>query len=722
MADDDVFDVDAYEESKKPKAKAPEVGPLYRIYEGSKISVSRAYGPLWETRLGAAQKAYESVYTCWDEVFRYFNNHQSKTASTVKGTFMRGDATENVVYSNVNVMLPAIYGRDPDIAVNTMDKEDEPFAEAAKGVLNTLLRDRFKLNAKPKIKKAAGIALLTNFGVLKLDWVLKDDSREAANQELAEITKCIQTSKDQKELEDAYGKLEALEMNMEIFEPSGPTLKNVKSRNLVIDPLAEMSDGSDAEWMIEEIFFLTKALKYRYTKEDEDGRVYLFKPTHKVVFEEGQQGNRDDGLGMVMAALGKEDNPQEQEEVSGYRELYYTKCYLVWDKATRRVSLFAADDFKWPLWVWDDPHKTTRFFPYFILGFSMATGGTVAVGEVSYYLDQQDEINEINRQVQRIRAAVFNYFFYNSNKVKSTEIEGVVDAIRGRTPTNKATVGIDVPEGMSIKDMIETIVPPSLEYEALFNKEPTLATINRISSMSDAIRGVQFKTNTNEAAVQSYQDSARMTIGAKVESIEDMLADLCRALLESCVQHLTKEDVIDMIGAGLGEGWVQMDPKMMQRKINLEIVPGTIEKPNSVFKKKEAVQVAQAIGQFASAAPVSTLKVALRVLEKAFTEVVIKPEDWDMLEKEMMMQAQRGNSMGPGAPQPGAQGGGAAGAPDQANAPAGAGSIPPELANLPPEVKQQVEQMHQQGAPPEAIKQFLEQAVASQGQGQPSVQ
>ena len=44
------------------------------------------------------------------------------------------------------------------------------------------------LNAKPKIKKGAGVALLTNFGVLKLDWTKKDDSVEMAAAEMQRIS------------------------------------------------------------------------------------------------------------------------------------------------------------------------------------------------------------------------------------------------------------------------------------------------------------------------------------------------------------------------------------------------------------------------------------------------------------------------------------------------------------------------------------------------------
>jgi hypothetical protein len=222
-----------------------------------------------------------------------------------------------------------------------------------------------------------------------------------------------------------------------------------------------------------------------------------------------------------------------------------------------------------------------------------------------------------------------------------------------------------------------------------------------------------------------------MSVGAKIEVVEDVMADLCKALLEQCVQNMSKPEVEGLIGKKLSEGWQNMSLEEYNKRFALDIVPGTSEKPNSVFKKKEAIQVAQAIGQFASAAPMTSMKVALRVLEQAFTEVVIKPEDWDLMEKEMEMNMMRGNSTGAQAPpQPGQNGppppqpgggapAGGGGGPPGGGPPAPGGGIPPELANLPPEVKQKVVQMHQQGVPPEQIAQFLKQAAGQGGQGAP---
>ena len=703
------FDVDTLDKTK-PRNDKPE--PLYRIYEGSKVPVSKALGNRFKSMRDAALKANEVVLNAWNEVLRYYNNHQMKAAASSNGSFTRGDGTENIIYSNINVMLPATYGKDPDFVVNTTDSEDEAFAKTSRTLLNRLFKDKKYLNAKPKIRKATGFALLTNAGILALDYTQKDDSREAANEQMMAITKELREAKNQQELDAVYGRLEALEASLQIFEESGPLLKHVLPQNWLCDPFADDPDGLDANWQMERTWMSTSFLKQRYLKpcegeEDGEAFVYLFKPTHKARFDE-MGGEKNDAMNIVLDALGTDVVDYEEQERSAYRTMYYTECWKVWDKTTRRVYLFAADDWSWPLWVWEDPFRLTQFFPYFLISFGMSTGGTVSVGETSYYLDQQDEINTINREVNRIRRAIFKYWFYNSNKISRPEVEKFIDAINGKATgaDYKGAVGVDLPEGQNIKDMLFSIDPPSVEYEALFNKEPLLNAVNRISNTSDAIRGVQFKSNTTDDAVQTYQDAARMSIGAKVEVIEDRLGDIGYSLLEMCVQFMSQETVEGIIGKKAAEGWKEMDVKTFQSTVTAEVVGGTTEKPNSMFKKKEAIQLTQAVGQFADAAPGAVLAIMLKLLQNAFTDINVTEEDWAMMRKEVQARNQKGNN---------AEGGGAA--------PAEQGGIPQELANLPPEVKQKVVEMKQQGAPDEEIKAFLQQAIQQlQGQQAPTMQ
>jgi hypothetical protein len=705
---------DVTQESASEEA-APQ--PLYRVYRGSKIVVGKAVGPAWRNVLDAAEKAYAPIWQVWDEVFAYYNADQSsqKTLETPSmGTFKRGDGTENMVYSNLNVTLPAIYSKDPNFTCTATDDEDEDFGKCMQTVINQLFRRQDKINAKPRIKRNAGFALLTNFGVLKLGWTKKDDSRELAQQELSRIMNAMATATKGDDLDRLYGQLEALEANMELYKPGGAELGNVLPQNLIIDPYAEQNDGLDGNFMAEKVMLKTNYLNEHFTEpnpEDAQGaRVLTYKPSHKAVFQEGQGGDRDDGLGMVLDAVNPDTDVTRHtlDERSAYMNLFYTACYYIWDRPTQRVYLFAADDFTWPIWVWDakDLLNITRFFPYFITAFGFSTGGIVSVGETAYVLDQQDQINDINRKVTRIRRSLFDFWYYNSDKINKDEAEKFVKGLRGESRDGQHCLGVKAGEN-KIADLFEAVKPPALEYEALFNKDILMQAMNRVTNTNDALRGQQFKAYTNQDAVETYQESLRLSIGAKVDVIEDTTADIGLALAELCVQNMEVNEVKQLVGKKLAESWQQMPPEQFRASYNLEIVAGSMEKPNSVFKKKEAIQVAQGLGQFAQAAPGATLTIMLKVIQDAFTDVVIKPEDWALLRQEVNASMRQGDST------TGAQGA-------QGGQPQDPNQIKQLFASLPPAMQQKVVQMHQQGVPAAQIVAQVQQMMGGGQQQQQS--
>jgi hypothetical protein len=706
----DVFDPDRV----NPPEEVPLPQPLYQIYAGSKIVVSKQVGKYWKNVFDAAITAYAPTRLIWEEVYRYYNHNQTKANHTPRGVFHRGDSSENIIFSNLNIMLPAVYSRNPDITCSTNDKADEGFTKCLEAVLNAVFQRKHLMNVKAKVKRGAGAGLLTNFGVLKIDWTKKDDSVEMALEEIQRISSELIIAKDQGKVEELYGQLQSLEVSMDVLKPGGPSLDSVLPHNLIIDPFAEESDGSDAKWMCEKIWFPTAGLRERFTYAEPTGdndtldvpRKLIYKPTHKAMFDSSGAGNRDDGLGMVLKSLSGDaaDQPLsfEDPERRAYIDQYFTECALLWDKQMRRVYLFHSEDWTWPLWVWDDPLGTSRFFPYFIIGFTMSTGGTVSVGETGYILDQQDEVNDINRQMARIRRSVFDNFYYNSDIITPDEAEGFVKSLRGETQGAKKLLGIKAGENGKIQDCIQAFAPPSLEFEQLFNKQAVLDAINRISNTSDALRGVQFKTNTNVASVESYQESMRLSVGAKVDVIEDTVADIALSLAELCVQNYSVEEVASLVGEELAQGWQQMDVKTFTQRISVDIVAGSMEKPNSAFKKKEAIEVAQAVGQFARAAPGSVTKIMLGALQQAFTELAIKPEDWAMIDQEIQASMQKGVASG-GQESPAAK-------PGQPTAAGGADpqQLMEQARQLPEQDKQQIQQMSQSGADGPTILKFIQ--------------
>jgi hypothetical protein len=269
------------------------------------------------------------------------------------------------------------------------------------------------------------------------------------------------------------------------------------------------------------------------------------------------------------------------------------------------------------------------------------------------------------------------------------------------------------------------LLPPSGNFEQFFDKTNLMEAINRISNTSDAIRGVQFRTNTNVPAVQMYQQAAQLNVGSKVDVLEDTLADFAHSLAELCVMNYSKEDIVNLVGANASAGWRDMTLAQFQTMYNVRIVAGSMEKPNSAFKKKEALEVGQVLGQFAQAAPGAVLRVLLRLYSQAFTDVIIKPEDWAALDQEIQANLQRGVSTAPGqqgmaSTQPTAQSQqpqqGAPGvAPQQSGAPNQQQQEIMQLMELaqqlPPEAQAQIVQLSEQGAAPEQILQAIQQLV-----------
>ena len=171
---------------------------------------------------------------------------------------------------------------------------------------------------------------------------------------------------------------------------------------------------------------------------------------------------------------------------------------------------------------------------------------------------------------------------------------------------------------------------------------------------------------------------------------------------------MSTETVASILGQADADIWDQYRDAFVNQgvKFTAFVVGGSTLKPTSATKKQQAVQLSQALGQFASAAPVAIL-VALKVMERAFDEVVIRKEDWELIIQSIEAQLQRGNSN----PQSGGEGG-QGGNPGQGDI---AQQIEQLIDNLPDPAKQFLGQMIAQGTPiREAVGQVVEELQNTQ--------
>jgi hypothetical protein len=639
----DIIDAAAGEEMKpkgKRKKAQPEPVESHKVIGDSKIPVSPAFGKLVESRKKLGMASLSKCRKSWEECIRYYCNDQSSHRSDVGGLDVAGNRaaaerlgegwseTENLVFATVRASAAQSYSQNPVCEVNTKKGVNEDLAGVCKRLVNMLFNKRCSpgVNLKPKAKRAVLLAQLTNSAWVKLNWTRKDQSQQSAYDELMNLADAYAKAKDQAVLTEIEAKLTALEEKIDLLSPSGPTLKLVNPFMIVRDPTSVEHDLSDCNWLIEFDYLPLDYIRAVYAKKNEQGQdVSVFSPTH--ILKLGKTSTERDEVDNFSLFS---NDPTSKEDFGFDDDKTFDKCKYVrvayyWDRPTRRIALFLDNDWTWPLWVWDDPLKLDRFYPYYKLALLDNPLGGDGKGEVNYYLDQQDAVNDINSEHRLARLWVTRNLFFNKRSgLKEDDINKMLKSRK------IAAIGIDVPEGMDANQMIFTIAPPSLKYAEIFNSDSKRQAINRIAGINEGFAGGQFKTNTTNKAIQSYAAAQNTLTGEKIEAVEDWIADIGWGILQLCLQNYEPEDVAELLGEDVSGIWVQLNPMDIRKSFSFEVVAGSTQKATSEFKQEVALRVGQVLGQFASASPVVVL-VLLKMFSRAFNEVVITDEDWNMI-------------------------------------------------------------------------------------------
>jgi hypothetical protein len=704
--------IDASLGDDKPVRRRRKREPAYRMVGDSKIPVSKATGKMWKSRVSQAKSHTEDVREAWSEAIRYFENDQLE--HRVRQQYASGNTlgnqklnsniteTENVVFANVTTMVPALYSRNPEAEFTSNVESKKRLATITERLVNVLGGRKASpgINLKPKAKRSVVTCLLTNRAWIKIGWTAKQESSEQALEDLAKLAKQLEKAKDTKKIIEVEGKIQALEESIDILQPSGPFVKVKSPFEIHVDPSAKEIDLSDANWLIEEDILPTEFILAKYAKRKGKSNEFrsIYAPTHIMKVSLGEQ-NDDDNNSADNFSIFEEGKDTAKsfgfnDEVA-FEKAKMTKVFKVYDKVTRRVLMFNSKDWTWPIWVWDDPDRLDTFYPFYPLTFFESPNGPLTKGEVSYYLDQQDAINEITDETRRARRWGRRNIFYNSNVLSQEDATIVLNGDDGTAR------GLNVPVETKLSDVIGSIPPPSIQFDKLFDKENYYRAIDRISSVGTVLRGEQFKTNTNQAAVQANSQAANMRVDEKGDQIEDWIGAIYWGIAQLCLQYMPVEQVVELVGEEAQEVWENLSPEEIN-SLSLIVLGGTTKKPTSAAKKEEALEFGQVLGQFVNAAPGPVLKVMLQVMEKAFDEVTMREEDWTELIESIEQQA--------GGDQQQQQGQG------QEVAGASPEQLQEMLAQLPPEVKQQVQSAIQSGVSPQKALQGAMRQAANGGQ------
>ena len=634
----------------KPDTTPQEV---YRLDPITKIPVSKFEGPLWKSRKSAGGSAIRELLSGWEEAEYYYNNaqqnHRKETQGDRSGTRNAGkdrrdsfSMTENIVYATVNAVIPNIYAKNPNVEVTMTDQSMEKFGVLIEHLANKLasMKHAPGINLKPKIRKSIVRCEITNEAWIMVGWTKREQSVDQAAEDIARMGKELVSAKDQKTIERIEGELLALEEAVDLLDPPGPFVKSFRGEQVLMDPGHSEDDFSDCNWIMVECMFSTNYLNARYRKKGKDG-AYLsaYKPTH-VVDAAGQTGA--EGVKEQIDNFKMFDYERDTPSNYGYgdRQSYdrgkRTKCWYAFDKVKRRFLLMADNDWSWPIWVFEDPYGFPDFFPLARLQYHTDPRTTRARGEVSHYLDQQDEINTIVDEGNRARVALRDNTIFDSNVLTQKDVEDIT------LNANKKLKGVKVPEGRKLEDLIMGPPMPNLKYPFLWDKRSAKEAVNMISGTGDAMRGEQFKTNTTNQAIEQYSSISGVRLDEKRDAIEDFIGDIMFKVLYLCLQFMDQQTVVNLVGTQYAEAaaeWRQLQPREIRELLVCTVEGGSTQKPTSAAKKAEALQIGQILGQFASNSP-AVVVILLKMFQRSFDSIAITDADWEMLMQSVTSQIQ----------------------------------------------------------------------------------
>jgi hypothetical protein len=579
------------------------------------------------------------------------------------------------------------------------------------------------VNIKPKAKKNVLLTLLTNQSWFEVGYVQKDKSSEQGMADLQALSQQLAAAEDDAEIREVEQKLVALEQKVEFLQPSGPYVRIRLPHQVLVDGNSSDPYLSDAQWIMIEDMLPTEYINAVYGEENEetDEVRSIFEPTH--VLASGSTG--DDENFTLFNKDTNDYNAYGFDTKESYDKAQRTKIWYVWDKVTRRLEMYADNDWKWPIWVWDDPYQLQGFFPVTPMWFHDNPVAMYAKGEVSYYLDQQDQVNEINDEKRRAILWARRNIFFNPDTGITQEIADKI--LKG--PDATATP-IKLPEGMKATEAIFSIPPPSVAFASLFDKKDLYASVDRIASTNEVERGGEFKTNTTNRAIDYYSTMGNMRMDMRLDAIEDALGDVGWKLAQLCLRFMDAQTVQQLIGLDVSGFWRPLDNLHDYATMSLTVVGGSTQKLTTQQKKQEAVQVGQVLSQYVRAAPASALKATLTMMSEAFDDLVISKEDWLAIDAEVQQMAQAQQGGAPGQQQGGAPGQPPGGPPTGAPPAMATQPGPPQagggmqvaaavvqaLQQLPPPVLQAIGNALSQGVPP---AQIFQQMLAAQGSNGP---
>jgi hypothetical protein len=509
-------------------------------------------------------------------------------------------AVVNQAFATKNVISPSVAVNNPKFTVNARKPESAAQAVITETVLNYIWRT---YKYQREFRLAVDDMLVVGHGWLKVGYKATKPPEGKVADEHADPDDASSEGIDDRD-ETIEGNIES-EMYVP-WDEDRPFVERVSFFDMFVDPHAR--HPKEMKWVAQRTRRLVSDVRVdsRYDKtarERANGR------THSN-FDDSKDGRDDREI-------------QSQAKPGAY-------CDVIefYDLRRQEVSTFLMNDATDGSFLIKPKRIPYPFgHPFVMLRNYEVTDHFYPIGELEAIEVLQLELNATRTQMLNHRSKFARKYLYHADSYDET---GLL-ALRSDEDNEM------VPFQGDIQDMSNSVVAMPVQGTPpdFYNQSELIqADIDRISGVSDYMRGATANIRRTATEAAMIQDAQNARAADKLSNVEGALAEIGERLITLMQMYMTGEHVIRIVGIS-HPTWVKFDADYLQGEFDFEVEAGSTQPMNETFRQQQALQLVEAVGGLMSlGASIDPNRVALHVI-RAFG---IKDPDSYVAQQEMGME------------------------------------------------------------------------------------
>lgn len=506
-----------------------------------------------------------------------------------RGKHYKGDGKEdrmlvNMAFSTKNVIAPSVAINNPKFTVNARQPDHAPQAVVAEQVLNYLWRIG---KYQEDFRLAVDDFLTIGHGWIKVAY------KATKPKEIKKLEDSVDGAEEDEGVDDRdesiVGNAES-EVNYFGKDQDRPFVERISPFDIFVDPDAR--HPKEMKWIAQRT---KRPVQDVMVDSRYDSKIRSMVNSHNVI-------NRDDDDSTSKV----NGRPERPGDVS------YVDVWEYYDIRKGTVATFCPDvneGFLIP------PAEMPYAFgqPFVMMRNYEVTDTFYPMGELESIEVLQHELNATRTQMMNHRKRYQRKVLYDQEAFDAKGIEALQD--------DKDNVLVPVNTQAATVDITKVVAPmPQMGTPPDFYNQSDLISndIDRISGVSDYMRGAQAEVRRTATEAAMIQDAQNARAADKLSRVESTLGVLGGRLVQLMQQYMTGEMVVRIAGSGAAPLWATIDADYIQGEFDYEVVGGSTAPNNETGRRNTAMEMMNALAPFVGQGIIDPTVLARHVLQFGF--------------------------------------------------------------------------------------------------------